>query len=117
MRSIERIRRSIGRRLKIGKRRSTLSGKGVRVEIIKFLEENAGRYVQVNEIVEKVGVKRGSVYAVLSDLRKLGMLPKPGRTVLQPVPLSFNGEEALEALRALQRGRYEKRKEGRKSGV
>jgi len=78
-----------------------------RRKIINFLEENAGGKVQISRLGEKLGVKQGSVYAVLSDLRKLGLLPKLEN--LQPVPTDFKAEEALKALRSLQRKRDEKR--------
>ena len=55
-------------------------------------------------------MKQGSIYAVLSDLRKLGILPKPNtpQEHFQPIPASFNAERALEKLRSLQRKRDEK---------
>jgi len=77
--------------------------KKVRIAILRFLEENAGDRVRVSRLGEKIGVKQGSVYAVLSDLRKLGLLPK--LESLQPIPKDFNAERALQALRALQRKR------------
>jgi len=77
--------------------------KKVRIAILRFLEENAGDRVRVSRLGEKIGVKQGSVYAVLSDLRKLGLLPK--LESLQPIPKDFKAEEALEALRVLQRKR------------
>jgi len=56
-------------------------------------------------------VKQGSIYAVLSDLRKLGILPKPNapHEHFQPIPANFNAEKALDKLRSLQRKRDEKR--------
>jgi len=84
----------------------------VRMAILRFLEENAGGKVRISRLGEKIGVKQGSVYAVLSDLRKLGLLPKLEN--LQPVPPDFKAEEALHALRSLQRKRDEKRLFNRK---
>jgi len=83
----------------------------VRKRLLKFLEENAGRRIQVYGLSEKIGVKQGSIYAILSDLRKLGILPKPDapQEHFQPVPADFNAERALERLRSLQRKRDEKR--------
>jgi len=52
-------------------------------------------------------MKKGSIYAVLSDLRKAGLLPKAER--VQPVPPDFRAEEALRVLRSIQRKRDEKR--------
>jgi len=72
----------------------------VRRAILQFLERNAGTKVQVSKLGEKIGVKQGSIYAVLSDLRKLGLLPK--LESLQPIPKDFNAESACEALRSLQ---------------
>jgi len=91
--------------------------RGTRFAILEFLEGKAGGHARVNEIVEKLGVKRGSIYATLSDLRRVGMLPKPDRTIQQLVPLGFDAEEALRALKALQRERDERRKGEKKGGV
>lgn len=85
--------------------------RSMRRVILEFLERNAGRSVRVNEIVEKLGVSRSSIYTVFSDLRKVGMLPKSDRAILQPVPVGFDSERALEALRMLQRnGKRTKRR-------
>jgi len=78
-------------------------GGKVRRAILRFLEDNAGGTVRISRLGEKLGVKQGSVYATLSDLRKLGLLPK--LESLQPIPKDFRAEEALEALRSLQRKR------------
>jgi len=87
--------------------RSNAKRRNVRIAILRFLEEKAGGKVRINEIAEKTGVKKGSVYAVISDLRKAGLLPKAER--VQPVPPDFRAEDALEALRFIQRKRDEKR--------
>jgi len=80
-----------------------------RRKILNFLEENTGGKFKISRLGEKLGVKQGSVYAVLSDLRKLRLLPKLEN--LQPVPPDFRAEEALEALRSLQRRRKRAQKE------
>jgi len=87
--------------------RSNAKRRNVRIAILRFLEENAGGKVRINEIAEKTGMKKGSIYAVLSDLRKAGLLPKAER--VQPVPPDFRAEEALRVLRSIQRKRDEKR--------
>jgi len=83
--------------------RSNAKRRNVRIVILRFLQENAGNRVRVSKLGEKLGVKQGSVWAILSDLRKLGFLP--GLESLQPIPVDFNAERALEALRSLQRKR------------
>jgi len=40
-----------------------------RRKVLSFLEENAGGKVRIREIAEKTGVKKGSIYGIISDLR------------------------------------------------
>jgi len=80
-----------------------------RRKVLGFLEEHAGGKVRITEIAEKTGVKKGSIYGVISDLRKAGLLPRAVR--VQPVPPDFKAGEALKALRSLQRRRKRAQKE------
>jgi len=72
-----------------------------RRKVLSFLEAHAGGNVRIREIAKKTGVKKGSVYGIISDLRKAGLLPKAVR--VQPIPEDFRAEEALSALRSIQR--------------
>jgi len=81
-------------RMKAGER-------GVRMAVLKFLEENVGASVKISTLAGKIGIKQNSVYAVISKLRKAGLLPKAER--VQPIPPDFSTKKALEELRALDR--------------